>query len=215
MAQAARKIQILTVHQMELSGRFLLRRCKASVDPNSMKGYIDAFSMACAPHGGGGNSVRKHETETIGSIRRHSYMPSAWSWCNPWSAVISSRHRSSPVTPNDSNRDNKASRGCGGKGSEAVEKCVLVNTTSAIMHHACVHSIYHLSWPKQASVDQDNSIWNGKSWHIFSGNISGGRECPKLQIWVVPIDFEREAIYSFDGVRENGKLDVNKSVRGD
>ena len=31
----------------------------------------------------------------------------------------------------------------------------------------------------------------------------------------MPIDFEREAIYSFDGVRENGKLEVNKSVRGD
>ena len=47
------------------------------VDPDSMKGYIDAFRMGCAPHGGGGIGLERVLMLflKLNNIRRASLFP--------------------------------------------------------------------------------------------------------------------------------------------
>ena len=47
------------------------------VDPNSMKGYVDAFRMGCAPHGGGGIGLERVLMLflKLSNIRRASLFP--------------------------------------------------------------------------------------------------------------------------------------------
>lgn len=70
--------EILSGAQRIHSPSLLVEKMKSKgVDPDSMKGYVDAFRMGCAPHGGGGIGLERVLMLFLGlgNIRRASMFP--------------------------------------------------------------------------------------------------------------------------------------------
>lgn len=62
------------IHDPELLVKKMLEK---GVDPASMRGYVEAFRMGCAPHGGGGIGLERVLMLFLGlgNIRRASMFP--------------------------------------------------------------------------------------------------------------------------------------------